>query len=339
MAKQDVLDAINSTIVQNDIKAITAQSLNNVLTMMVENAGEGGSGDGGPLRIMVPDMATGLDEAFIEAGEFSASVWEQMKLGITGSGIDFSLYDDVLNTCFTHNAEVYQTLLGKLESHEGTYVILDQSLSGSVGYKMILDSMINSIGMGSIESSNMSMGQLAMCNVIDIKISGLDDSIKEQIGIPEGVQIMIEPINSYMGGYSDTLMMSLLPDGSILFESSVSAVDTSRVYIPYDHINNYPSNDVVIPDEYITHNASLVSYSYSDEMDKKEKLNIIEYMNSDGGFFTFNPRVVYSSYGTSNIIVEYWDGYNHKLYRSTIELDGSVNTVEVTSISTEQVSE
>lgn len=29
MAKQDVLDAINSTIVQNDIKAITAQSLNN----------------------------------------------------------------------------------------------------------------------------------------------------------------------------------------------------------------------------------------------------------------------------------------------------------------------
>lgn len=335
MAKQDVLDAINSTIVQNDIKAITAQSLNNVLTMMVENAGEGGSGDGA-LRIMVPDTVTGLNETFIEAGEFSLSVWEQMKVEITELGMDTSLYDDAFNTCFTHNAEVYQTLLGKLESNEGTYVILDQSLIGSVGFKTQLDFMINSIGMGSIESSNMSTGQLAMCNAMDIKISGLDDSIKEEIGLPEGVQIMIAPIYS-MGGYPDTLMMSLLPDGSILFESSISEIDMSRVYIPYDNINDYPSNDVVIPDEYLNHNASLVSYSYSDEMDKKEKLNIIEYMNSDGSFFRFKPRVAFISYSTSNIIVEYWDGYHHKLYRSTIKLDGSVNTVEVTSISTAQV--
>ena len=217
MAKQDVLDAINSTIVQNDIKAITANALNNVLTMMVENAGEGGSGDGA-VRIMVPDMITGLQEEFIAAGEFSPSVWEQMKIEVTESGIDVSLYDDVFNTCFAHNAEVYQTLLGKLESHEGTYVILDQSLSGSVGYKILLESVINSLGMGSIESSNMSMGQLAMCGVIDIKTSDLDDSIKEMLGLPEGVQIMIAPIyNEYMGGYSDTLMMSLLPDGSITF--------------------------------------------------------------------------------------------------------------------------
>ena len=56
MAKQDVLDAINSTIVQNDIKAITANALNNVLTMMVENAGEGGNGDG-VLRVWVQELA------------------------------------------------------------------------------------------------------------------------------------------------------------------------------------------------------------------------------------------------------------------------------------------
>ena len=48
MAKQDVLDAINATIIENGQKGITAQSLNNILTMMTENAGEGGgSGDGG----------------------------------------------------------------------------------------------------------------------------------------------------------------------------------------------------------------------------------------------------------------------------------------------------
>lgn len=330
MAKQDVLNAINSTIVQNDIKAITAQSLNNVLTMMVENAGEGGGSGDGAMRVMVPDMITGLQEEFIAAGEFSPSVWEQMKIEVTESGIDVSLYDDVFNTCFAHNAEVYQTLLGKLESHEGTYVILDQSLSGSVGYKILLDAMINSIGMGSVESSNMSMGQLAMCGVIDIKTSDLDDSIKEMIGLPEGVQIMIAPIyNEYMGGYSDTLMMSLLPDGSILFQGGGIEGSADYVYIP-TKFGESPANDVVIPASKMSHNASLVSGRYM------ENIKFIEYVDEDGDGYSNTPRVTFSTFGSRGIdnsdycIVEYWHG--SKLYRSTIELDGSVNTIELSSL-------
>lgn len=329
MAKQDVLDAINSTIVQNDIKAITANALNNVLTMVVENAGEGGSGDGA-LRIMVPDMISGLNEEFIAAGEFSPSAWEQMKVEITELGLDVSLYDDVFNTCFTHNVEVYQTLLGKLESHEGTYVILDQSLSGSVGYKILLDSIINSIGTGSIESSNLYMGQLAMCGVIDIKTSDLDDSIKEMIGLPEGVQIMIAPIyNEYMGGYPDTLMMSLLPDGSILFEGGGIESGADYVYIP-TKFGDSPANDVVIPESKMSHNASLV---LSGNM---ENINIIKYVDEAGAGYANTPRVTFSTYGsrgTNNIdycIVEYWHG--NIFYRSTIESDGSVNTIELSSL-------
>lgn len=42
-----MLDAINATIAPNNMNGITAQSLNNVLTMMVENAGEGGNSGSG----------------------------------------------------------------------------------------------------------------------------------------------------------------------------------------------------------------------------------------------------------------------------------------------------
>lgn len=47
MNKQEIIDAINATIAPNNIKGITADSLRNLLIMMVENAGEGGSGSGG----------------------------------------------------------------------------------------------------------------------------------------------------------------------------------------------------------------------------------------------------------------------------------------------------
>ena len=49
MTKREVLDAINATITPNNMNGITAQSLNNVLTSMVECTPES-SGDGGGER-------------------------------------------------------------------------------------------------------------------------------------------------------------------------------------------------------------------------------------------------------------------------------------------------
>lgn len=59
MTKQDVLDAINATIVENGQKGITADSLRNLLTMMVEAMGEGGTGAGHvSFYIGVPNVET-----------------------------------------------------------------------------------------------------------------------------------------------------------------------------------------------------------------------------------------------------------------------------------------
>lgn len=125
MAKQDVLDAINATIVPNNIKGITAESLNNVLTMMAENTSEGGSGDGA-LRIIVPDMMLLGPEVLI-VGELSPASWEEMKLLIEQEGVDSSEYDAVVKASFEHNANVAQQILEKGKAGQGVSAVLDQT--------------------------------------------------------------------------------------------------------------------------------------------------------------------------------------------------------------------
>jgi hypothetical protein len=126
MAKQDVLDAINATIAPNNIKGITAESLNNVLTMMTENAGEGGSGDSA-LRVIVPELIE-LGTAMVEAGELSPLSWAAMRPELeTSLGVDLSEYEEVVNASFAHNANVAQQILAKAKVGEGVSVVLDQT--------------------------------------------------------------------------------------------------------------------------------------------------------------------------------------------------------------------
>lgn len=82
MAKQDVIDAINATIVPNGSKAINADSLRNLLIMMTENAGEGGSGSGdGALRVIVPDLMM-VGGMFVDMGEFSSTSYGEVKASV-----------------------------------------------------------------------------------------------------------------------------------------------------------------------------------------------------------------------------------------------------------------
>lgn len=126
MAKQDVLDAINATIVPNNIKGITAESLRNLLTMMTENAGEGGSGDGA-LRVIVPEMMV-LGLELVNIGEFSPTSWEETKSAYEQSmGVDLSEYDAAVKASFEHNANVVQQILEKGKAGQGVSVVLDQT--------------------------------------------------------------------------------------------------------------------------------------------------------------------------------------------------------------------
>lgn len=126
MAKQDVLDAINATIIENGQKGITAQSLNNVLTMMAENAGEGGGSSDGALRVIVPDMLH-LGPEIVAMGELSLASWEEVKPIIEAEGIDVSEYDAIVKAAFEHNANVAQQIIAKAKAGQGVSVVLDQT--------------------------------------------------------------------------------------------------------------------------------------------------------------------------------------------------------------------
>lgn len=62
MTKEEIKEAIASTIVENGQKAITATALANLLNEIVDAAGEGGSGGGGGGAIAV-SLDTDVDES------------------------------------------------------------------------------------------------------------------------------------------------------------------------------------------------------------------------------------------------------------------------------------
>lgn len=125
-ASQEVLDAINGTIVSNDMKAITADSLRNLLVMMAENSGNsGGTGDGA-LRVMIP-----IPETIESDGVFSR---EQM------TGVPE--FDEFIEEMFIHNAKVYEQILEKAENYESVMVVLDPSEFTAKYMNLMIEAML-----------------------------------------------------------------------------------------------------------------------------------------------------------------------------------------------------
>ena len=67
MTKEELKEAIASTIVENGQKAITAESLANLLNEMVDASGSGGGAGGGAVTIMIDDYNIAPNEKNAEA--------------------------------------------------------------------------------------------------------------------------------------------------------------------------------------------------------------------------------------------------------------------------------
>ena len=253
MAKQDVLNAINTTIATNNTKGITAESLNNVLTMMVENAGEGGGSGDGALKILVPDMIVGI--TIVEEGAFSLeTISELRELLLELSPEEAEMFDPYFVECenaIAHNADVFATIKEKADNGEGCMVLLDQSYL----FKSYIDCIAN--GMPEItemyESQSVAMSQVG--NVTFAYIDIVSD-YEELIG-GDMITLAIRPTKSAdildmeMSGYPTNMLLMLQPDGSIIFEQ-----------IEEDDINNkgvltfYADNTGTITNDQKTHNAN-----------------------------------------------------------------------------------
>lgn len=227
MAKQDVLDAINATIVPNGTKAINADSLRNLLTMMVENAGEGGSGEGA-LRVIVPELMM-IGPEFIPIGEFSPTSWEELKsIFEQEMGVDLSEYDAAVKASFEHNANVAQQIIEKGKAGQGISVVLDQT--------PYFPAVINVLFQMEPEMAA-SYEDFAVCGVQPaglfmqyMKPTPEGESMMGMVGemfmaflVPSGY---VDLSDSGISTYSDEMLIQLNLDGSLVFIQRKSDIES-----------------------------------------------------------------------------------------------------------------
>lgn len=235
MAKQDVLEAIDATIIPNGVKGITADTLNSVLTMIVENSGEGGGSGDGSLRILAPFSE--LYHLFMEQfnGEFSPATVAEFKSmleeELSGSGIP-SEYESFFNACdvmFAHNSNVFLTIKEKAKNGDGCAVLIDQTLSSKSYYDLIFGS--NPDMSNQIEEYIMSYVQVAHTAYMCMKYT-------PEIGIEEEL-VGLFPIEGFVDDifYPSNVGLMILPDGSITFmiddetQSSGNGDSVLRVWV------------------------------------------------------------------------------------------------------------
>lgn len=230
MAKQDVINAINSTIVPNNAKAINADSLRNLLLLMAENMGGGGgssSGDGA-LRVVVPDlmMAGGM---FLEIGEFSSTSFEEVKASAEAEmpGLDWSEYNAAVNAAFAHNAAVAQQLIAKAKTGQGVSLVIDQTPLLMASASLLFQIQPEIVGF--YEDMVGLDTQPASCNMDYIKATAEGEAI---LGGPEMFQCTISPVGEIntadivQPNYPSTMLIELQLDGSLIFSTNNVGTDT-----------------------------------------------------------------------------------------------------------------
>lgn len=144
MSKQEVLDAINATIAPNNLKGITAESLNNVLTMMVENAGEGGNNGSGSDDILTISLLLNswAQDYYDEFGGITAEAITAEDLAFSeqlGSCYEGSNFQKELLNIIPNNMQVYQKLVNSTKSH---LIILDNRAITNAFIEIYIQRMI-----------------------------------------------------------------------------------------------------------------------------------------------------------------------------------------------------
>lgn len=221
MTKKEIIEAINATIVPNNVKGITAESLANILIEMV-NA-EGGSGDGA-LRVIVPDTMVG--SMIVDYGELSPTSWIEFKEASGVLGMDFSEYDEVVEASFVHNADVAQQILAKAREGKGVSVVLDFTPYGPVAVKIAiqqapeLGSMFEELVLGGVQPASVNMQYVKPLPGTE-EIAGFEDYVC--MLVPTGY---LNDAEYGLVNYSSDMVITLRLDGSLTFTKPSSENDT-----------------------------------------------------------------------------------------------------------------
>lgn len=221
MTKKEIIEAINATIVPNNVKGITAESLANILIEMV-NA-EGGSGDGA-LRVIVPDIMMG--GMITEYGELSPTSWVEIKKDAESLGIDFSGYDEAVESSFIHNAEIAQQILAKARGGKGVSVMLDFTPYSSAAVEVIMQqqpdivTMFEEVIFGGVQPASVNMQYIKPLPGV-VGEFGSEDFVC--MLVPTGY---LNDTEYGMTNYPSDMIITLRIDGSLTFTKPSSENDT-----------------------------------------------------------------------------------------------------------------
>lgn len=234
MAKKDVHEAIDATMVPNGVKAINADSVRNLLHMMTDNAGEGG-GDGGVKVYALPPDA--IYEMTGEAGgtvEMTPESWAEIKAMAEEMNPGFITpeFDTAMEEAFAANAEVYKTMMQKATEGVSTFGFVDMG--------KLLKAALALEDPGLADAINYSAAFVA--SVVAFDMAGLE---KVVTFIPLGVEGM---------GMGKGLGLTLLPDGGYAWE------DMSIDSAPYTL--NVPAEGVTLPDSYRHENIQIIDAGF-----------------------------------------------------------------------------
>lgn len=264
MAKQDALDAINATIVENNQKGITAQSLKNVLITMVENAGEGGSGDGS-LRVYGLCELPLNSEIIAEVGALDAEY---------GTNLVTELEEAISKNIVTYNAIKTAITEGK----DIPQIVMDTSVYAS----LITQTQFGAIGLSGV-FEKFHMGEVFSMHPIITYFSPSDSGIAQ--GASEVFEIILK-LPSEVLKSGENFMASIMSD-----EGSGALNIIGGYRLNSDGTIDYkPVGEIYIPEE---------GYTLTEE---QKEINSLTYNSTMLPKDAFRVKVVSDSSSWSNTI-------------------------------------
>lgn len=257
MAKKDVHEAIDATIVPNGVKAINADSVRNLLHMMTDNAGEGGGGDGGVKVYALPPSAV---FEMVGGKEVTPEIWAEVKARVEEENPDYVIapeFDTVMEEAFAANAEVYKTMLQKAKDNTGTYAVIDMG--------KLMEGLVTMDQPESGSLINYSVGVLASAMAMDM--AGLD-RIVQFIPSSFGRAMSEAQMNN--------MMLVLLPNGGYIWEDAYSIVDSA------DYNLNIPVEGATLPEGYYKEENLLIRNASFNAIGKSIHIWLVDPNASDG---------------------------------------------------------
>lgn len=296
MTKNEIISAINETIVPNGKKGINALALNNVLVEMANASGEGGSGNGA-LKLIIPDPE--LLEVFVDLGGITRENWSVLSEEFASIPDLLDAYNMFIESMFTRNAELYAILQEKSVNCDGTFVLIDMS----EGYKMFLEMM--GITEGYTMNVTASIGILALATVFKQEIAEAEVS-EEITGItPINVAELRLPLP----------LMTLSETGEIFFDNASSRSD---LYIP-------ENDSTTLTSDQTDANTGVKSAIYWDEIALSDvKVHLVRSSGTvEDGIL---PVKISKGSSSNELIVHFFDGATLNIAAFTSE------SVTITSV-------